>query len=62
MVHGARSGTSSGRGLRGRVLFQVSASGSPSVPPSSELTPPQPRGPGSRNDVDNVDTRFWLIG
>ncbi|MQL93929.1 hypothetical protein Taro_026585 [Colocasia esculenta] len=45
MVRGARSGTSSGRGLCGRVLFQASASGSPSVPPSGELTPPQPRGP-----------------
>ncbi|MQM23877.1 hypothetical protein Taro_056947, partial [Colocasia esculenta] len=50
MVRGARSGSSSGRGLRGRVLFQTSASGSPSVPPpmatgSGEFTPPQPRGP-----------------
>ncbi|MQM18745.1 hypothetical protein Taro_051740 [Colocasia esculenta] len=50
MVHGARSGSSSGRGLRGRVLFQASASGSPSVPPpmatgSGEFTSPQPRGP-----------------
>ncbi|MQM13800.1 hypothetical protein Taro_046725 [Colocasia esculenta] len=45
MVRGARSGASSGRGLRGRVLFQ--ASGSPSVPPSGEFTPPQPRGPAS---------------
>ncbi|MQL86006.1 hypothetical protein Taro_018539 [Colocasia esculenta] len=44
MVRGARSSASSGRGLRGRVLFQASASGSPSVPPSGEFTPPQPRG------------------
>ncbi|MQL99176.1 hypothetical protein Taro_031897, partial [Colocasia esculenta] len=44
MVRGARSGASSWRGLRGRVLFQASASGSPSVPPSGEFTPPQPRG------------------
>ncbi|MQM07330.1 hypothetical protein Taro_040168 [Colocasia esculenta] len=45
MVRGARSGASSGRGLRGRVLFQASASSSLSVPPSGEFTPPQPRGP-----------------
>ncbi|MQL71849.1 hypothetical protein Taro_004169 [Colocasia esculenta] len=45
MVRGARSDASSGRGLRGRVLFEASASGSPSVPPSGEFTPPQPRGP-----------------
>ncbi|MQM22175.1 hypothetical protein Taro_055223 [Colocasia esculenta] len=45
MVRGARSGVSSGRGLCGRVLFQASASGSPSVPPSGEFTPPQPREP-----------------
>ncbi|MQM17901.1 hypothetical protein Taro_050882 [Colocasia esculenta] len=45
IVRGARSGASSGRGLCGRVLFQASTSGSPSVPPSGEFTPPQPRGP-----------------
>ncbi|MQM22852.1 hypothetical protein Taro_055910 [Colocasia esculenta] len=45
MVRGPRSGASSGRGLRGRVLFEASASGSPSVPPSGEFTPSQPRGP-----------------
>ncbi|MQL99408.1 hypothetical protein Taro_032133, partial [Colocasia esculenta] len=45
MVHGARSGVSSGRGLRGRVLFQASSSSSLFVPPSGEFTPPQPRGP-----------------
>ncbi|MQM17236.1 hypothetical protein Taro_050204 [Colocasia esculenta] len=45
MVRGARLGASSGRGLCGRVLFQASASGSPSVPPSGEFTPPQSRGP-----------------
>ncbi|MQM19992.1 hypothetical protein Taro_053006 [Colocasia esculenta] len=44
MVHGVRSGASSGRGHYGRVLFQASASSSPSVPPSGEFTPPQPRG------------------
>ncbi|MQL81858.1 hypothetical protein Taro_014329 [Colocasia esculenta] len=44
MVRGARSGASSGRGLYGRVLFQASACSSPSVPPSGEFTPPQPRG------------------
>ncbi|MQM09282.1 hypothetical protein Taro_042151 [Colocasia esculenta] len=48
MVCGARSGSSSGRSLRGRVLFHASASVSPSVPPpvaagSGEFTPPQPR-------------------
>ncbi|MQM09031.1 hypothetical protein Taro_041891 [Colocasia esculenta] len=48
MVRGVRSGSMSGRSLRGRVLFQASASGSPSVPPpvaagSGEFTPPQPR-------------------
>ncbi|MQL96933.1 hypothetical protein Taro_029623 [Colocasia esculenta] len=52
MVRGARSGSSSGRSLRGRVLFQVSASGSPSAPPpvaagSGEFTPPQPRVPAA---------------
>ncbi|MQL82839.1 hypothetical protein Taro_015318, partial [Colocasia esculenta] len=41
MVRGARSGTSSVRGLRGRALFHASASSSP----SGELTPPPPRGP-----------------
>ncbi|MQM11254.1 hypothetical protein Taro_044160 [Colocasia esculenta] len=50
MVRGARSGSSSGRSLHGRVLFQATASGSPSVPPpvaagSGEFTPPQPRVP-----------------
>ncbi|MQM13110.1 hypothetical protein Taro_046032 [Colocasia esculenta] len=46
MVCGARSGSSSGRSLHGRVLFQASSSGSPSVPPpvaAGEFTPPQPR-------------------
>ncbi|MQL85287.1 hypothetical protein Taro_017807 [Colocasia esculenta] len=52
MVRGAQSGSSSGRSLRRRVLFQASASGSPSVPPpvavgSGQFTPPQPRVPGS---------------
>ncbi|MQL81298.1 hypothetical protein Taro_013759 [Colocasia esculenta] len=50
MVCGARSGSSSGRSLHGRVLFQASASSSPSVPSpvapgSGEFTPPQPRVP-----------------
>ncbi|MQM18924.1 hypothetical protein Taro_051925 [Colocasia esculenta] len=50
MVGGARSGSNFGRSLRGRVLFQASASGSPSVPPpvtagSGEFTPPQPKVP-----------------
>ncbi|MQL68049.1 hypothetical protein Taro_000307 [Colocasia esculenta] len=48
MVRGGRSGSSIGRSIRGRVLFQSSASGSPSVPPlmaagSGEFTPPEPR-------------------
>ncbi|MQM00472.1 hypothetical protein Taro_033205 [Colocasia esculenta] len=34
MVRGSRSGASSRRGLRGRVLFQASTSSSPSIPPS----------------------------
>ncbi|MQM09933.1 hypothetical protein Taro_042819 [Colocasia esculenta] len=37
MVHGARSSSSSGRSLRGRVLFKASGLG--------EFTPPQPRVP-----------------
>ncbi|MQM04175.1 hypothetical protein Taro_036971 [Colocasia esculenta] len=50
MVHGARTGSSSGRSLRGRVLFQASVSGSSSVPPpvapgSGEFTPPHPTVP-----------------
>ncbi|MQL86391.1 hypothetical protein Taro_018924, partial [Colocasia esculenta] len=50
MVSGARLGSSSGRSLRGRVLFQASASGSSSVPPpvapgSGEFTPNHPTVP-----------------
>ncbi|MQL73475.1 hypothetical protein Taro_005833 [Colocasia esculenta] len=50
MVRGARPGSSSGRSLRGRVLFQASASGSSSVPPPvapgpGEFTPPHPTVP-----------------
>ncbi|MQL79868.1 hypothetical protein Taro_012318 [Colocasia esculenta] len=56
MVCGARSGVSSGRGLRGRVLFQASASGSLSVPPSGEFTPPQSRGPGSGQSTHSPNT------
>ncbi|MQL88501.1 hypothetical protein Taro_021060 [Colocasia esculenta] len=44
MVRGARSSASSRWGLCRRVLFQASASCSPSVPPLGEFTPPQPRG------------------
>ncbi|MQL70670.1 hypothetical protein Taro_002979 [Colocasia esculenta] len=40
MVCGARSGTSFGRGIRGRALFHASASSSP----LGKLTPPQPKG------------------
>ncbi|MQM18073.1 hypothetical protein Taro_051060 [Colocasia esculenta] len=52
MVRGARSSSSSGRSLRGRVLFQALAFGSLSAPPpvaagSGEFTPPQPRVPAT---------------
>ncbi|MQL79972.1 hypothetical protein Taro_012424 [Colocasia esculenta] len=67
MVRGARSGASSRRGLRGRVLFQASASGSPSVPPSvagpssvsptvaaASVSPPLAAGSGQSTHSPNI--------
>ncbi|MQM19263.1 hypothetical protein Taro_052264 [Colocasia esculenta] len=61
MVRGALSGSSSGRSLRGRVLFQASASGSPSVPPPvaaaaspASMSPPLAVGSGQSTPSPNI--------